>query len=257
VTQSFQTLGLRPELLQSLAEVGYEEPTPIQVQTIPLLLAGQDVLGQAQTGTGKTAAFSLPMLNILDPQDNSGVLALVLTPTRELTNQVAEAIFAYGQYRGFRVLPIVGGQSYSRQINRLQKGVHVVVGTPGRVLDLINQKALILSRVQYLVLDEADTMLDMGFIEDVETIMSKTPTTRQTALFSATLDKRIQDLSKKYMKNPTLVAIAAETRTVEQTEQRHYLLRESSKLAALTRLLEVETVNSAVIFTRTKVRSAL
>ena len=186
---TFQTFGLRPELVQAVTELGYEAPTPIQARAIPLLLAGSDVLGQAQTGTGKTAAFALPMLHALDPQCDA-VQGLVVAPTRELANQVAAAIYDYGAHRGVRVLPVYGGQSYSRQISRLKRGVDVVVGTPGRMLDLIRRKSLDLSGVRFLVLDEADEMLSMGFIEDIEAILSETPETRQTALFSATLHAR-------------------------------------------------------------------
>src|SRR5690606_6843532 len=166
MTNPFESLGLRPELVRAVTELGYENPTPIQEGTIPALLDGRDVLGQAQTGTGKTAAFALPMLDRLD-LTASGVQGLVLVPTRELAIQVAEAIFQYGRYWSVRVLPIYGGSSYTRQIRRLQEGVHVVVGTPGRVIDLIQREALDLSKVRYLVLDEADEMLKMGFIDDV------------------------------------------------------------------------------------------
>src|SRR5690606_1027420 len=222
---------------------------------IPALLDGRDVLGQAQTGTGKTAAFALPMLDRLD-LTASGVQGLVLVPTRELAIQVAEAIFQYGRYWNVRVLPIYGGSSYTRQIRRLQEGVHVVVGTPGRVIDLIQREALDLSKVRYLVLDEADEMLKMGFIDDVETILKETPSERQTALFSATLSEPIRRLSSSYMHDPVSVTIARKELTVPQTEQRHYLVTEDSKVAVVARLLEAEDVQSALIFTRTKVGAA-
>ncbi len=252
---SFETLGLRPELLRAVDESGYTQPTPIQARAIPILLEQRDVLGQAQTGTGKTAAFALPMLHQLD-MHASGVQGLVLTPTRELALQVSNAIYRYGRYSGVQVLPVYGGQPYTRQTRRLERGVHIVVGTPGRTLDLIRQKALDLHTVRYLVLDEADEMLKMGFIDDVEAILSETSTSRQTALFSATLPEPIRRLADKYMHNPTPITIDDQTRTVPQTEQRYYRLEESSKVAAVTRLLEVEDIKSALIFARTKVGAA-
>lgn len=255
MSQTFEMLGLRSELLRAVSELGYEQATPIQIGAIPALLSGRDVLGQAQTGTGKTAAFALPMLQSLDPETR-GVQGLVMTPTRELAIQVAEAMYRYGKYRSIRVLPIYGGQSYARQIKRLDGSTQVVVGTPGRMLDLIQKGALDLSTVRYLVLDEADEMLKMGFIEDVETILNETPTERQTALFSATLSDPIRRLAGKYMRNPVSITIERETLTVPETEQRHYLLDEQSKVPALCRLLEVEDIKSALIFTRTKIGAA-
>ncbi len=255
MTDNFDTLGLRPELVRTVAELGYEQPTPIQAGAIPVLLAGRDVLGQAQTGTGKTAAFTLPMLEILDPV-KTGVQSLILAPTRELAIQVAEAVYRYGHQLGVRVLPIYGGQSITRQMKRLERDTQVVVGTPGRMLDLIRRNVLDLSHVRYLVLDEADEMLKMGFIEDVEAILSATPTTRQTALFSATLSTEIRRLAQNYMHDPVPVLIAGESMTVPQMEQRYYLVDEKSKFTALTRLLEVENLNSTLIFTRTRAGAA-
>jgi ATP-dependent RNA helicase DeaD len=255
MTHTFASLGLRPEVLRAVADSGYERPTPIQEQTIPLLLAGKDVLGQAQTGTGKTAAFSLPMLTRFDiPSPH--IVGLVLTPTRELATQVSNAIFHYGQYLGVRVLPIYGGQSYERQHRRLEKGVDVVVATPGRLIDLMNQRVIDLSRVQYLVLDEADEMLKMGFIEDVETIIRALPAQRQTALFSATLPEEIRRIARSYMNDPQQVTIAKQTMTVPTIEQRYYLVHPDSKIPALSRLLETEDMQSALIFTRTRADSA-
>ncbi|NLE44479.1 MAG: DEAD/DEAH box helicase [Chloroflexi bacterium] len=249
----FQILGLRTELLQAVSELGYQTPTAIQARAIPILLSGRDMMGQAQTGTGKTAAFALPILNGLD-LDLVGVQALVLTPTRELADQVAHAIHEYGQHRQVRVLPVYGGQSYSRQISRLQRGVHVVVGTPGRLLDLLGQGVLNLSSLRFLVLDEADEMLNMGFIEDVEAILSQTPTARQTALFSATLPEPIRRLSDRYLREPELVVTSSTRLTVDQTEQRQYLVSESDKLAALLRLLEMEEgIRNILNFVRTKI----
>jgi len=256
MTDRFDELGLRPELVRAVAELGYEEPTPIQTRAIPALLDGRDILGQAQTGTGKTAAFALPMLQTLDLSFN-GVQGLVLVPTRELANQVAEAIYRYGQYLGVKVLPVYGGQAYARQLNRLERGVHIVVGTPGRLIDLIEKGALKLNTVRYLVLDEADEMLDMGFIDDVERILRETPDERQTALFSATLPSTIRGLANRYMRDAEEIAIARKTVTVPQTEQRYYLLNEGSKLAALARLLEVEDMHSTLVFARTKIGAAL
>src|SRR5215468_260422 len=255
MTTAFATLGLGTGLVQAVIALGYTQPTPIQARAIPELLAGRDVLGQAQTGTGKTAAFALPMLQRLDMQ-GTGVQGLVLVPTRELAIQVAEAIYRYGHSLGSRVLPIYGGQSYVRQQQRLAKGVPIVVGTPGRTLDLLRQGVLDLGTVRYLVLDEADAMLQMGFIEDVETLLSATLPTRQTALFSATLPPAIRHLAARYMRDPLTVAMADEVRTVPQTTQRYYLLQEFAKVAALALLLEVEEIKSALIFTRTRVGAA-
>lgn len=252
---NFENLNLRPELMQAITELGFENPTPIQERAIPALIAGGDVLGQAQTGTGKTAAFAFPLLEKIDFERRS-VQGLILAPTRELASQVAEAIFQYGKHAGARVLAIYGGSSYARQIKRLEGGVHIVVGTPGRVIDLIDKGALDLSGVRYLVLDEADEMLKMGFIDDVETILKATPTERQTALFSATLPPMIRQLAQKYMHTPETVTIEHKTLTVPAIEQRYYLVDDASKLAAVARLLEVEEITSALIFVRTKLGAA-
>jgi ATP-dependent RNA helicase DeaD len=235
MTTSFNHLGLQPELLQAVAERGYTIPTPIQNEVIPLMLARQDVIGQAQTGTGKTAAFALPILQNLIP-DQHQVQCLLLTPTRELAMQVAAAIQDYGRYRGVRVLAVFGGQSYSQQIRPLQKGVDIVVGTPGRLQDLIRKKHLDLSAVNTVVLDESDEMLSMGFIEDIEAIFSEIPTDRQTALFSATIPSAIRRLANRYMQNPQSISIQPKQLTVKAIEQRYYLINEADKLAALTRL---------------------
>jgi ATP-dependent RNA helicase DeaD len=254
MTVSFQSLGLAPELLDALTELGYAEPSPIQAQAIPLLLGGHDLLGQAQTGTGKTAAFSLPILQQLK---GDGLQMLVLAPTRELAIQVAEAVHRYGNKLNIRVLPVYGGQDYSRQIRRLQKGVHVVIGTPGRTLDLIRQGALDLSGVRYLVLDEADEMLKMGFVEDVEAILAATDVSqRQTALFSATFSPEIRRLAQKYMRKPLEVTIEPETVTVTNITQRYYVVQERDKIAALCRLLETEAMMNTLVFTKTKAGAA-
>ncbi len=252
---SFEELGLCPELVQAVSDLGYENPTPIQADAIPQLLAGNDIMGQAQTGTGKTAAFALPMLQGLNMNMNA-VQALVLTPTRELAIQVAQAIYHLGQPLDVRVLPIYGGQSYNRQINRLERDTHIVVGTPGRTLDLIRQGILKLSKVRFVVLDEADEMLKMGFIEDVEAILKATPDDRQTALFSATLSHNIHKLASQYMHDPLEVSIEQETKTVAETEQRYHVIDKNDKLAALALTLEAEAMNSVLIFTKTRTGAA-
>ncbi|MEE8303989.1 MAG: DEAD/DEAH box helicase [Candidatus Tectomicrobia bacterium] len=251
---AFTELNLHPNLVQAVSDQGYTEPTSIQSAVIPLMLAGQDVLGQAQTGTGKTAAFALPILQRLaSKQSRVHVQALVLTPTRELATQVAQAMADYGRYCGVQVLAVYGGQPYARQLHRLRTGVDVVVGTPGRLLDLIERQALDLSGVRSVVLDEADEMLSMGFIEDIKAILNHTPSTRQTTLFSATLPPEIRRLADRYLRDPQSVTIQHKQRTVAATEQRYYLVNETDKLAALTRLFEVEDITSALIFVRTRV----
>ena len=250
----FSQFNLHPELVQAVVERGYTTPTPIQSQMIPVMLSGQDVIGQAQTGTGKTAAFALPLLQNMDPHWNE-VQALVVTPTRELANQVANAIYEYGKYHDVSVLTVYGGTPYGRQVNRLKKGVKVVVGTPGRLLDLIRRKALKLSAVHLVILDEADEMLSMGFIEDIESILKQTPETRQTALFSATMSKEIRRLADKYLDNPQSITIKHKQLTVEGTDQRYYLVNGRDKTAAVTRLFEVEEITSVLIFAKTRVGS--
>ena len=250
----FAEMLLHPALVQAVEALGYQEPTPIQKAVIPLMLAGQDVMGQAQTGTGKTAAFALPILDQLDPNVRH-VQALVLAPTRELASQVAEAFERYGQFKNVRTVAIYGGQSYDRQIRQLKRGVDVVVGTPGRLLDLIGQKKLDLSQVHTVVLDEADEMLSMGFIEDIEQIWSEIPAERHSALFSATMPKEIRRLAMTYMNQPETVVIEAKQLTVEAIDQRVYIVNEDEKLAAMTRLFETENITSALIFTRTRLET--
>jgi ATP-dependent RNA helicase DeaD len=252
MTQTFEALGLREDLVRAVTELGFEHATPIQEGAIPALLAGQDVLGQAQTGTGKTAAFALPMLQRLDLRLH-GVQGLVLTPTRELALQVAEAIDQYGKYAGVRVAPIYGGSSYARQIRKLKDGAQIVVGTPGRITDLMESGRLSLANASYVVLDEADRMLDMGFVDAVEAILGETPEGRQTTLFSATFPREVMRLADRYMNEPVNVKIERKTLTVEQTEQCYYLVYEEDKRSAVMRLLEVEDAKSALIFTRTKI----
>ncbi len=254
MTDQFSTFGLLPQLEQAVAELGYTEPTPIQSSIIPLMLSGKDVIGQAQTGTGKTAAFALPILQNL-VKDHGKVQSLVLAPTRELALQVATAFEDYGRHLSVRVLAVYGGQSYGRQIGPLKRGVEVVVGTPGRILDLIEQKYLDLSSVKVLVLDEADEMLSMGFIEDIEAILKETPSERQTSLFSATMPAPIRRLAENYMREPQAIILQKEQMAVAAIEQRYYLVNESDKTAALTRLFEVEPITSALIFARTRAGS--
>ena len=248
----FADLNLSAPLLRVLQDLGYELPSPIQAATIPILLDNRDVLGQAQTGTGKTAAFALPILSRIDLKQ-SVPQALVLAPTRELAIQVAEAFQRYASHiPGFHVLPIYGGQSYGAQLSALRRGVHVVVGTPGRVIDHLDKGSLDLSKLKTLVLDEADEMLRMGFIDDVERILQETPDTRQTALFSATMPSAIKRIAQTYLRNPTEVTIAAKTGTADNIRQRYWLVSGMHKLDALTRILEAETFDGMIIFSRTK-----
>jgi len=250
----FEEMGLCPELIQAVEKLGYETPTPIQLAAIPALLEGRNVVGQAQTGTGKTAAFVLPMLQQIQP-GSKGIQGLVLTPTRELAIQVTEAARKMAKYTPLRVMAVYGGQSYTVQTRQIERGVEVVVGTPGRLLDLIRQNLLALNSVRYLVLDEADEMLEMGFIEDVQTILAQVPAERQTALFSATLPDAVRKLAERYVSDPHAIRIDPTRRTVAETEQRYCRVREENKLEALARMLEVEEVKSALIFARTKARA--
>jgi ATP-dependent RNA helicase DeaD len=250
---SFAALKLPPALLSALTDVGYETPSPIQAACIPILLEGRDLLGEAQTGTGKTAAFALPVLARIDlalkkPQ------ALVLAPTRELAIQVAEAFQKYARHMpGFHVLPVYGGQSMVIQLRALSRGAHVIVGTPGRVMDHLERKSLNLDALQTLILDEADEMLRMGFIDDVEWILGNTPATRQTALFSATMPEPIRRITKRYQRDPQQIKIKTATATVSTIRQRYWQVRGADKLDALTRMLEVEDdFDAAIIFVRTK-----
>ena len=249
---AFTDLGLPDTLLKALSEVGYETPSPIQAATIPPLLAGRDVLGQAQTGTGKTAAFALPILARIDPK-MAAPQALVLAPTRELAIQVSEAFQKYAHHLpGFHVLPIYGGQSYTPQLQALRRGVQVVVGTPGRVIDHLERGSLDLSKLRTLVLDEADEMLRMGFVDDVEAVVKKCPPERQIALFSATMPPPIKRIAQTYLRNPEEVAIKATTTTGENIRQRYWLVSGLHKLDAITRILEAETFDAMIVFARTK-----
>ena len=249
---AFKELGVSGPVLRALNDIGYESPTPIQTQTIPIILQGNDFIGQAQTGTGKTAAFALPLLTKIDlrvvkPQ------VLVLTPTRELAIQVSEAIRKYAKHLdGFHVMPIYGGQDYSRQLQKLKRGVHIVVGTPGRLMDHMRRKSINLDALSCVVLDEADEMLRMGFIEDVEWILAQTPTQRQIALFSATIPGAIRKIAQKYLKSPIEINIRQKTKTLQSTRQRYLMVTGRHKLDAITRLLEGEEFDGIIIFVRTR-----
>jgi ATP-dependent RNA helicase DeaD len=258
VEGTFTGLDLSEPLRRTVAELGYEAPTPIQQQTIPLLLAGRDVVGQAQTGTGKTAAFALPILQKLD-LSHTAVQALVLTPTRELTIQVAEAFHTYSRGLGrVRVLPVYGGQAIQLQLSRLHGGVHIVVGTPGRIMDHLRRGTLSFTSLKMLVLDEADEMLQMGFIEDVEWILSQAPDGLQIALFSATMPPEIRRIAERHLHDPANILIEHRTVTVPNVEQRYVQVTEAQKLDALSRLLETgaNAGEATLVFVRTKVRAA-
>jgi ATP-dependent RNA helicase DeaD len=248
---TFEDLGLHGQLLRSIKDVGYEEPTPIQLKVIPVLLEGHDVIAQAQTGSGKTAAFGLPIIESIDPRNRS-VQALILCPTRELAIQVSEALHKYGRHKEIETLPIYGGQPYERQFRGLQRGVQIVVGTPGRVMDHMRRGTLNLDETRFFVLDEADEMLDMGFIDDIEWILEQVPAERQTALFSATMPPRIVALAQRYMNDPQRISVTGKEMTVPETQQSYYEFPRSRKVDALTRILDAETPTSAMIFCRTK-----
>ena len=253
MTIEFSQLTLHPTLIQAAVDLGFNTPTQVQAEVIPVMLDGKDVLVQSQTGSGKTAAFAFPILNDLLSQDQHNYIhTLVLAPTRELAIQVADAIQEYGRLQKVRVLPVYGGQHYGTSRRRLKEGVDVVVGTPGRLQDLIRQRILDLSHIQTLVLDEADEMLSMGFVDDVENILKETPSQRQTTLFSATLPKAIRNLADKYMNSPETVLIQRKHLTVDTVDQRYYLVNGKDKLAALIRLFEAEEIGSTLIFTKTR-----
>jgi len=251
-TTTFADLGLGDAVLRALDDVGYETPSAIQAATIPTLLSGRDVVGLAQTGTGKTAAFALPVLDRLDV-DQKTPQALVLAPTRELALQVCEAFEKYAAHlRGVHILPVYGGQGYGVQLSALRRGVHIVVGTPGRIMDHLDKGTLDLSELKYLVLDEADEMLKMGFAEDVETILADTPDDKQVALFSATMPAAIRRMSKQYLHDPEEITVKTKTQTSANITQRYLLVAHAQKIDALTRILEVENFEGMIIFVRTK-----
>jgi ATP-dependent RNA helicase DeaD len=250
---TFADLGLSDQVLKALDDVGYDAPSPIQEQAIPVLLEGRDVIGQAQTGTGKTAAFGLPMLQFVDPSDPD-VQALVLTPTRELCIQVTQAIRTYGAPKGIDPVAVFGGAPIRDQQARLKGGAPIVVGTVGRVLDLISRHSLILHACRYVVLDEADEMLDLGFLDDVEKILALTPGGRQTALFSATMAPEIRSLAERHLYDPVLVKVKSATLTIDTVEQFYLEVKPADKVQALARVLKAERPSQALVFVRTKVR---
>src|SRR5689334_8721380 len=248
---TFADLQIHPAVLQAVADVGYETPSAIQAATIPAMMAGSDVVGLAQTGTGKTAAFAIPILSKIDTSSRI-TQALVLAPTRELALQVAEAFSRYGAHLSVNVLPIYGGASYGPQLAGLKRGAQVVVGTPGRVIDHLEKRSLDLTHLDYLVLDEADEMLQMGFAEDVERILADTPEYKQVALFSATMAPAIRKITSKYLHDPVEVTVKAKTQTAENITQRYIQVAGARKMDALTRLLEVEQGDAMIVFVRTK-----
>ena len=248
---TFADLQIHPAVLQAVGDVGYESPSPIQSATIPAMLEGSDVVGLAQTGTGKTAAFAIPILSKIDT-DSRATQALVLAPTRELALQVAEAFSRYGAHLRVNVLPVYGGSSYGPQLAGLKRGAQIVVGTPGRVIDHLEKGSLDLSHLDYLVLDEADEMLQMGFAEDVERILSDTPEYKQVALFSATMPPGIRKITAKYLHDPVEVTVKSKTQTAENITQRYVQVAGPRKMDALTRLLEVEPFEAMIVFVRTK-----
>ena len=249
----FSELGLSEGIVNTLTEIGYEQPTPIQEQTIKLALEGRDVLGQAQTGTGKTAAFGLPTIEKIDAS-NPAIQALVIAPTRELAVQGQEELFRFGKSKGLKVRTVFGGSSIEKQIKGLKAGAHIVVGTPGRLVDLIKRKAIKLDQLETLILDEADEMLNMGFLEDIHFIIEKTPEARQTLLFSATMPNDIKKIGVKFMKNPEHIKIAAKEMTADRIDQYFVTTKEFEKFDVLTRLLDVERPELAIVFGRTKRR---
>jgi len=250
---AFADLGLSETTLQALQDVGYEQPSPIQEQSIPALLEGRDMIGQAQTGSGKTAAFGLPLLESIDPSEHE-VQALVLTPTRELCIQVTQAIRTYGAHKGIDVVAVFGGAPIRSQQSQLKAGGHVVVGTVGRVLDLISRHSLMLHSCRFVVLDEADEMLDLGFLEDVEKILSLTPNSRQTALFSATMPPPIAKLADNYLYDPVLVKVKSANLTVDSVEQFRLEVKQADKADKLVEVLAAEKPDQAIVFVRTKIR---
>jgi len=249
--QSFKDLPINKEVLKSLNEIGFDALFPIQAQAILPLLDGKDVIGQAQTGTGKTAAFGVPMIQRLNP-NIKGVQGLILTPTRELAVQVADNIAKFGKYQKIRVLPVYGGESINKQIHALNGNIHIVVGTPGRIIDLMKRNVLKLASIQVVVLDEADRMLDMGFLEDVEYILYKTPRDRQTSLFSATIDDQVMRICNKYMKNPEKILVSKDEIAVTTMKQYYTVINQHGKFEALCNILRQDSVEKAIIFCRTR-----
>lgn len=251
--KTFYELELSHPVIRAISSMGFEETTPIQEQTIPLIMEGRDVIGQAQTGTGKTAAFGIPLIESVDV-DAQFIQGLIVTPTRELAVQVAEELNKIGQFKGVRALPIYGGQDINRQIRALKNKPHLIVGTPGRLIDHLNRKTIRLEQVVITILDEADEMLNMGFIEDVQTILKEIPSQRQTLLFSATMPQPIRDLAKQFMRDPELINIKKKEVTVANTEQHYVEVKENQKFDVLCRLLDIQAPELAIVFGRTKKR---
>ncbi|AFV03771.1 Cold-shock DEAD-box protein A [Dehalobacter sp. UNSWDHB] len=250
---NFFEIGLSSVLTQAISEMGFEETTPIQERTIPLVLEGKDIIGQAQTGTGKTAAFGIPMIERMKP-DRESIKALVVTPTRELAIQVAEELNRIGQFKGVRSLPIYGGQDIDRQIRSLRNRPQIIVGTPGRLMDHMRRRTIRLQQVETVVLDEADEMLSMGFVEDIENILKEVPEQRQTLLFSATMPKSILDLAQRFMQNPEYISMKTKEIIVPQIEQCYVEVQEKQKFDVLCRLLDIQSPDLAIVFGRTKRR---
>ena len=250
---TFNDFGLDQKIIRAISDMGFEEATPIQAQTIPTAIAGKDLIGQAQTGTGKTAAFGIPLIEKADTS-HADIQSVILTPTRELAVQIAEEINKIGQYKGVKALPIYGGQDISRQLRALKQRPQIVVATPGRFMDHMRRKTINLQSISIVVLDEADEMLNMGFVEDIETILKEVPESRQTLLFSATMPKRIQTLAQKFLREPEFITVKAKEMTVENIEQQYMEVSEKQKFDALCRMLDIQTPDLAIIFGRTKRR---
>lgn len=250
---TFQDFGLDQQIIRSISDMGFEEATPIQTQTIPTALSGKDLIGQAQTGTGKTAAFGIPLIEKADVNEEA-IQSVVLTPTRELAVQIAEELNKIGQHKGVKSLPIYGGQDISRQIRALKQRPQIIVATPGRFMDHMRRKTIRLQGISIVVLDEADEMLNMGFVEDIETILAEVPETRQTLLFSATMPKRIQTLAQKFLKEPEFITVKTKEMTVENIDQQYMEVAEKQKFDVLCRMLDIQSPELAIIFGRTKRR---
>ncbi|MFC0561163.1 DEAD/DEAH box helicase [Halalkalibacter alkalisediminis] len=250
---TFYDFNLDPNVVRAVTEMGFEEATPIQTETIPTALEGKDIIGQAQTGTGKTGAFGVPLVNRINVEE-AHVQALILAPTRELANQVAESLVTFGKHKGVRTVVVYGGQDMRKQITDLKRKPHVVVATPGRLMDHMRRKTIRLNEVKMVVLDEADEMLNMGFIEDIETILKEVPTERQTLLFSATMPKRIEKLAQQFMSNPQLIAVKSKEVTMENIEQQYVEVHEKEKFDVLSRFMDIHSPELAIVFGRTKRR---
>jgi ATP-dependent RNA helicase DeaD len=254
--RQFKDLPLSPEVMRGIEELGFTDLFPIQAQAITPLLEGKDVIGQAQTGTGKTAAFGIPMVERLDPRSNV-VQGLILEPTRELAEQVAKHVGRFGRHAGFKTLPVYGGEPILKQMHALEAGVQIVVGTPGRVIDLIERRVLNLARVRIVVLDEADRMLDMGFIEDIEYILGRVPVNRQTSLFSATIDQTVMSVCHRYMRNPEKILVSKDEIALTQIHQYYAVVNPHNKFESLCSILDANHVGRAIIFCRTRTETSL